>query len=832
MPPTATRLPETAFRGLLAALLLGWAAAARAATYAHVPTTFGWIDPPSHAPVVWSNPSVCTAFGDTIGDDAITAPINIGFPFTFGGGTYTQLNVMTNGRLQFGNTYCFAGTQTTGPPRIYTLPYPDANLVNTIRVYGADLDASPNGSGGGPGATTCTAPGCAVLFTATPLGTAPNRQFVVTWQAVPDWATTGSFFNVQVILNENGTFVFQYGPNNNLNSGHPDVGWELTTTDFDKVTYTDSASLTSTAILFYDPLIVTPTPTPSPTPTATPTSIPPTPTFTPTFTPTATPTNTATNTPTNTATPIPPTPTFTPTSTPTATPTNTATNTPTNTATPIPPTPTFTPTSTPTATPTNTPTSTPTNTATPTFTPTSTPTATPTNTPTSTPTNTATPIPPTPTFTPTSTPTATPTNTPTSTPTNTATPIPPTPTFTPTSTPTATPTNTATNTPTNTATPIPPTPTFTSTSTPTATPTNTPTATPTNTPTATPTNTPTATPTNTPTATPTSTPTQTPTPTPPPTPTPAPPVASALEVDLHGSGTTSNLNKVLESGETVMVEPGWQNPNAAALALTGTASNIAGPAGPAYTIDDASADYGSVGSGAVSDCFGATPSHDCYLMTVSGARPVSHWDSTFAEALSSGPPAKTWTMHVGESFLDVPTSQQFYAFIENIFHNGITGGCGGGNYCPGSSTTRAQMAVFLLKAKHGASYLPPACTGIFADVPCPSLYADWIEELAAEGITGGCGGPNYCPSNAVTRAQMAAFLLKAKYGSSYVPPVCVGIFSDVTCPSTFADWIEELFAEGITGGCGAGIYCPSSPNSRGQMAVFLVKTFGLALYGP
>jgi hypothetical protein len=48
----------------------------------------------------------------------------------------------------------------------------------------------------------------------------------------------------------------------------------------------------------------------------------------------------------------------------------------------------------------------------------------------------------------------------------------------------------------------------------------------------------------------------------------------------------------------------------------------------------------------------------------------------------------------------------------------------------------------------------------------------------------------------------------------------------------FADWIDELAAQGITGGCGLGIYCPDSPNSRGQMAVFLVKTFGLLLYGP
>ena len=71
------------------------------------------------------------------------------------------------------------------------------------------------------------------------------------------------------------------------------------------------------------------------------------------------------------------------------------------------------------------------------------------------------------------------------------------------------------------------------------------------------------------------------------------------------------------------------------------------------------------------------------------------------------------------------------------------------------------MAPFLLKAKHGADFVPPPCTGSFDDVPCPSLFADWIEQLAFEGITGGCGGNNYCPSNPVTRGQMAVFVSKA-----------------------------------------------------------------------
>jgi hypothetical protein len=178
-------------------------------------------------------------------------------------------------------------------------------------------------------------------------------------------------------------------------------------------------------------------------------------------------------------------------------------------------------------------------------------------------------------------------------------------------------------------------------------------------------------------------------------------------------------------------------------------------------------------------------------------------------------------------FLDVPPADPFHDYVIKIARNGITAGCGGGNYCRNASVTRAQMAVFLLKGEHGSAYLPPTCTGIFGDVMCPSTFANWIEQLSAEGITGGCGGGNYCPSSPVTRAQMAVFLLKTEHGSSYVPPGCTGVFGDVMCPSAFADWIEQLAAENITGGCGGGNYCPSNPNTRGQMAVFLTKTFSL-----
>ena len=178
-------------------------------------------------------------------------------------------------------------------------------------------------------------------------------------------------------------------------------------------------------------------------------------------------------------------------------------------------------------------------------------------------------------------------------------------------------------------------------------------------------------------------------------------------------------------------------------------------------------------------------------------------------------------------FVDVPQAHVFHEYVRYVVTNGVAAGAGGGNFGVDASTLRQQMAVFLLKAKHGICYTPPPCTGIFADVTCPSLFADWIEALAAEGITGGCGGGNYCPGDAVRRDRMAAFLLKAEHGSTHVPAPCAGVFADVACPSLFADWIEQLAAENVTGGCGGGNYCPLNPNTRGQMAVFLAKTFQL-----
>jgi hypothetical protein len=306
---------------------------------------------------------------------------------------------------------------------------------------------------------------------------------------------------------------------------------------------------------------------------------------------------------------------------------------------------------------------------------------------------------------------------------------------------------------------------------------------------------------------------------------------AALAVDPAGNG-------VLETGELAEVKPSWKNVNGVAQGFAGVGSSFSGPpaGGVVYQLPDAAAVYAVVANGATVQC------SDCYQVEVqsTGTRPATHWDAALTEVLPhdvTGAPlglAKAWSLHIGESFTDVPKTSGYYRFVETMLHKGVTGGCTATTYCPGTSATRGQMAIFALVGKEGSSYSPSACgpTPMFSDVPVTSALCKWVEELARRGIAGGCGGGNYCPNTAVTRGQMPIFMLKT-LDPAFTPPACgTPVFADVPASSPYCAYVEELYRRGVVGGCGGGNYCPASPVTRGQMAVFISSTFGLTLYGP
>ena len=76
---------------------------------------------------------------------------------------------------------------------------------------------------------------------------------------------------------------------------------------------------------------------------------------------------------------------------------------------------------------------------------------------------------------------------------------------------------------------------------------------------------------------------------------------------------------------------------------------------------------------------------------------------TVYDIVLTNPSGLSGTLHNGyvSRFLDVGAFTLFDRLISQLVANGVTAGCGGGSYCPNFNVTRKQMAVFVLKAKHG-----------------------------------------------------------------------------------------------------------------------------------
>ena len=167
---------------------------------------------------------------------------------------------------------------------------------------------------------------------------------------------------------------------------------------------------------------------------------------------------------------------------------------------------------------------------------------------------------------------------------------------------------------------------------------------------------------------------------------------------------------------------------------------------------------------------------------------------------------------VAPPFSDVASSI-FIDAITWLYYEGITGGCGGGRFCPTATVTRAEMASFLVRALG----LPPSGNDFFTDDE-GSIHENDINALAAAGITGGCTSTRYCPTAQVTRQQMASFLVRA----FDLPPAGSDFFTDDE-GSIHENDINALAAAGITGGCTATTFCPFQAVTREQMAAFLMR---------
>ncbi|MBL8179535.1 MAG: SBBP repeat-containing protein [Bryobacterales bacterium] len=179
-------------------------------------------------------------------------------------------------------------------------------------------------------------------------------------------------------------------------------------------------------------------------------------------------------------------------------------------------------------------------------------------------------------------------------------------------------------------------------------------------------------------------------------------------------------------------------------------------------------------------------------------------------------------------FTDVAVTHPFFPFISLMKSNAITQGCTATTYCPDDLITRGQMAVFLVRSVLGGDAFAHPSTPYFTDVAANHPQFRYIQKLRELGITAGCTATEYCPGEPVTRAQMAAFLVRGKLAvapTQAFPFPTAFSFSDVNTGSVFYPSIQKMRELGVTLGCSASQYCPEGAVTRGQMAAFLIRAF-------
>jgi IPT/TIG domain-containing protein/S-layer family protein len=351
---------------------------------------------------------------------------------------------------------------------------------------------------------------------------------------------------------------------------------------------------------------------------------------------------------------------------------------------------------------------------------------------------------------------------------------------------------------------------------------------------------------------------------------------SALFEGVAPAGNTEP-NGIIEPGETTKsFTPTWLNTSASAFTSNSFTGSLSSPVLPAGTLTTAGspAQYPDLASGAAGACT------SCYTLGASftTTRPSVHVDATVLETPSvNAANAHTWTIHIGNSFPDVPSSNLLYTHVERLVHNSVTLGNLDGTFGPTGSTTRSQIAAFISRSAAGGDANVPSSgtisssenpvvngayncttggTSLFNDVLPTDGFCRYIHYIAKMNTTSGCDAhvpkPNFCKTTTVTRSSMAFFIARAEVtpdGDALIPDANTGTgafasrsYDCVNGPAPFLDvplgttngckQIGFIWTLGVIDGDGAGHFAPTTLVNRAQMAKFLVNAFNLTINNP
>lgn len=304
-----------------------------------------------------------------------------------------------------------------------------------------------------------------------------------------------------------------------------------------------------------------------------------------------------------------------------------------------------------------------------------------------------------------------------------------------------------------------------------------------------------------------------------------------LKVDHHGSTYSSNPTWVSTlSPETSVISVGKNSYGHPAATVVSRLSAV----GDVYQTQDASTGNpvdGTVvvttpGTGTFTVTATASGRTHTYAMDEAGGttpppsapRPVPQARAT-DDSCPAGkvPPAGFADVHANVHASD----------IDCVVWWQVAAGTTASTYAPGAPVTRAQMATFIARLilQTGGS-LPASPPDAFTD-DGNTVHQPNINALAAAGIVGGVGGGQYAPDRAVTRAQMATFLVRAYQYRSGQQLTSAGDYFTDDAGDTHEANINKAATAGLTGGISGTSYGPARPVVRDQMATFLARTLDL-----